>query len=50
MKNKHFNAYFMLINYYFFMYSECNTVVLVKSFKKLFTRLKQRLDKPVMAN
>ena len=33
MINKHFNAFFMLTNYCFVMYSVCNTVVLVKSFE-----------------
>ena len=33
MINKHFNAFFMSTNYCFVMSNDCNTVVLVKSFK-----------------
>ena len=33
MINKHFNAYFISTNYYFVMYSTCNTVVPVKIFE-----------------
>jgi len=44
MINIHFNAFFISTNYCFVMYSECNTVVLVKSFETAVYKSKTEVE------
>ena len=46
MVNKHFNAYFMITNYCFVMYSTWNIVVLVKSFETVVYTPKTEVGEP----
>ena len=50
MINKHFNAFFMPTNYCSVVYSSCNPVVLVKSFKTAIYMLKTKVGWALTAN